>query len=102
MPLLARQVNNILLFINSNDEFDDNRAFRQLFKAVDQRDSSGDGTMNAVFVDDDDRRFIDVTTNLTQKRTAGLPLVYCGSNWKVDRNEGYNIREYTGLNICFF
>jgi hypothetical protein len=33
--------------------------------------------------------------------TAGGPAVFCGRNWTVARNELYNIRGYSGLNICW-
>src|SRR5207245_11007509 len=29
------------------------------------------------------------------------PLVYCGTGWSVLRNEIYEIKPYTGLNICW-
>jgi Patatin-like phospholipase len=99
MPLLARHVHNVLVFVNSDDEFSRNRQFESLFQPVDIQDLGGDGTMTAVF---DKERLKQVSAAFLAEQADGKPLVYCGSNWSVADNEPFNIRGYDGLNICFF
>ena len=97
MPLLARHVRNIIVFINSNNDFDQNDDLHSLFFEG-ARNDSGDKSMNIVFTP---ARYHELMTNLAQRRTSGAPPVYCGTNWEVAANEAYNIRTYGDLNICW-
>lgn len=50
MPMLARGVKNILVFVNGSGPFTENESIESLFWALNkQEDTSGDRSMNAVF-----------------------------------------------------
>jgi len=97
MPLLARQVRNIIVFVNSNREYDDNDQLQSYFMPLGVRTGSGDKSMNAVF---DPVRYIELLDGLDAITAQGGPAVYCGT-WPVRRNELYNIRAYDDANICW-
>jgi hypothetical protein len=99
MPLLARQVRNILVFVNASGPFWKNESIESMFWRLDrQEDAGGDRSMNAVF---DPERFWEVEAGLKRAVAANGPAVYCSENWRVRRNEIYNIAAYDGLNICW-
>jgi hypothetical protein len=99
MPLLARQVHNILVFVNASGPFWKNESIESMFWRLDrQEDAGGDRSMNAVF---DPERFWEVEAGLKKAVAANGPAVYCGKNWSVRKNEIYNIAAYDGLNICW-
>ncbi len=104
MPLFARQVKNIFVFINTNTKYwRYNDDLRSLFVAG-MADSSGDKRYNAVLqaTDPNADALELVLSAFDREAKAGDPLVYCGKDWTVLRNEHYNIRGYNGLNVCFF
>jgi hypothetical protein len=99
MPLLARGVKNILVFVNGSEPFTDNESIESLFWALNkQEDTSGDRSMNAVF---DSDKYWEVKKGLADAVRQGEPPIYCGTGWHVHPNELYNVAEYNGLNICF-
>lgn len=98
MPLLARQVHNIIVFVNSADPYPKNGDIPSYFFPLDERTGSGDKSMNAVFKKD---LYMEVIHGFDMSVNSGGPAVYCGSNWSVAANELYNSRSYTGLNICW-
>ncbi|HEY7291946.1 MAG TPA: hypothetical protein VH583_19050 [Vicinamibacterales bacterium] len=100
LPLLARQVHNVLAFVNTNTQyFEANDDLQALFFAVGPPGGSGDKTHNQVF---DRSHYTELMKGLEAQRAAGKPLVYCGRNWTVNGNAHFNVRKYDGLNICFF
>ncbi len=98
MPLLARQVHNILVFVNSSSAFDRNDQLESYFRALDKRAGSGDKSMNPVFTEE---RYAELLAGLRALEQRGAAPVFCGRNWSVKANELYNIRAYDGLNICW-
>ena len=99
-PLLARQVHNVLAFINaSTPYFQSDDDLRALFFPVGPPDAGGDKTHSKVF---DEAAYSELIRGFEQQRTAGKPLVYCGTNWNVHANAHFNVRQYSGLNICWF
>ena len=99
MPLLARGVQNIMLFVNSKDPFEESLDLQTLFRRLDRReDWSGDRSGNVVF---DSERWTELRDGLSQEVAAKRPAIYCGRGWTVLGNELYNIHPYSGLNICF-
>jgi hypothetical protein len=98
MPLLARQVHNIIVFVNGAEPFDDNDSLESMFGLLDKQGPSGDRSMNGVFAAD---KRVELKEGLAKAVANGGPAVYCGKNWSVIRNELYNIAAYSGLNICW-
>ena len=98
MPLLARQVHNIIVFVNSSSEYARNDQLQSYFMPLRVRDGNGDKTMNPVF---DRALYQKVLDGFDGSTAAGGGAIFCGHNWDVAKNEVYNIRGYTGLNICW-
>lgn len=98
MPLLVRQVHNVIVFINSSSAYDRNEQLQSYFMPLRLRDGSGDKSMNAVF---ERARFKDVLDGFAASTRAGGGALYCGKNWSVKANEIYNIQAYEGLNVCW-
>lgn len=99
MPLLARQVHNILVFVNAKEPFEKNEAVESMFWRLDkQEDTGGDRSMNAVF---DPSHYWEVRRGLEDAVHGRGAAVYCGRQWNVKGNELYNIAPYENLNICW-
>jgi hypothetical protein len=98
MPLLARQVRNVIVFVNSMSEYRNNEQLQSYFMPLEIRDGNGDKTMNPVF---DREKYLQVLQGFDASTKARGGAIYCDKNWTVKGNELYNIRGYTGLNICF-
>ena len=98
MPLLARQVRNIIVFVNSSSEYRDNEQLQSYFMPLPIRDGNGDKTMNPVFEQD---KYLQVLAGFDASTKARGGAIFCERNWTVEKNELYNIRGYTGLNICW-
>ena len=98
MPLLARQVRNIIVFVNSNREWNLNDQLQSYFTTVLVRDGAGDKSMNRVF---ESNKYLELLDGLDRAAMAGEAAVYCADNWTVNGNELYNVRGYHGLNICW-
>ena len=98
MPLLARQVKNIIVFVNAEREWHLNDQLESYFTTLNVRDIAGDKGMNAVF---DHDKYWDLRAAFDQAAASGDAAVYCGHGWTVSRNELYNVRGYRGLNICW-
>jgi hypothetical protein len=100
MPLLARQVHNILVFVNTSTRFfEANDDLKALFFPVGPPDGSGDKSHNEAFDPADYDRLM---KGLQQQRLDGKPLVFCDRNRNVRANAHFNVRAYGGLNICWF
>ncbi len=97
MSLLARQVKNIVAFVNSDRDPKDEMSLLSYFQKVAQN-GGGDRTHNVVFDTALGGRVVD---DLNASVRAGGPPVACYSNWEVKPNDYYNIRPYKGLNICW-
>jgi hypothetical protein len=99
MPLLARQVHNIIVFVNGAEAFEDNPSIESMFWRLEkQEDFGGDRSMNGVFTPE---KYWRVKDGLRDAIAKGGPAVYCEKNWDVLPNELYNIAGYGGLNICW-
>lgn len=97
MPLLARGVRNIIVFVNSADDYNRNDGLQTYFIPVQRREGDGDKTMNVVF----DRSHYEELLNGFDKSTGdGNGALFCGQNWKVQANALYNIQSYD-VNICW-
>lgn len=100
LPLLARQVHNILVFVNtSTHDFEANDDVKALFFPVGPPDGSGDKTHNEAFEPGDYDRLL---KGLQMQKREGKPLVYCDQNRNVRANAHFNVRAYSGLNVCWF
>jgi len=98
MPLLVRQVRNIIVFVNSSSQYTQNADVQSYFMPLRLRDGSGDRSMNSVF---DAGKYGEVLDGFDKATAAGGGAVFCGHDWKVASNELYNLRGYAGLNICW-
>ena len=98
MPLLARQVRHIIVFVNSMSEYRDNEQLQSYFMPLEIRDGNGDKTMNPVF---DKEKYLQVLRGFDAATKARGGAIFCEKNWTVKSNELYNIRGYNGLNICW-
>lgn len=99
MPLLARQVRNVIVFVNAKDSFETSLQLQSLFFPIDQQDDwSGDRSVNVVF---ETSKWEELRDGFAQAVAGKRAVVHCGRNWTVKPNELYNIRGYSGLNICF-
>ena len=98
MPLLARQVRNIIVFVNSSSEYRDSEQLQSYFMPLQIRDGNGDKTMNPVFEKD---KYLRVLAGFDASTKARGGAIFCERNWTVQKNELYNIRGYSGLNICW-
>lgn len=98
MPLLARGVQNLLVFVNSSSTYVENDQLQSYFMRLAIRDGNGDKTFNAVF---ERERYREVLAGFDAAVRDGNGALYCGTNWTVLSNEIYNIRGYPRLNICF-
>ena len=99
MPLLARQVHNILVFVNGQEPFTENKSIESMFWPLAKyEDVGGDRSMNDVF---EPAQYWELKEGLEKAVASGGPAVYCGENWKVRANEIYNVAPYDNLNICW-
>jgi hypothetical protein len=100
LPLLARQVHNVLVFVNtSTHDFEANDDIKALFFPVGPPDGSGDKSHNEAFEPADYDRLM---KGLQKQKVDGKPLVYCDSNRNVRANAHFNVRAFSGLNVCWF
>jgi hypothetical protein len=101
MPLLARQVTNVIVFLNGTGPVKHEDAITSLFYPLTEQSGSADRTGNVVF---EKRRHEELLHGLKANVDKGLAAIYCtpkGDPWKVLDNELYEIKGYDGLNICF-
>lgn len=100
MPLLARHVHNIIVFVNVNSgDYRNNDDIRSMFFSVGPPDGGGDKRENVVF---DEARWSELMDHFDQAAGADA-LVYCGQHWAVRANARFNVRRYgpEGVNICW-
>ena len=99
MPLLARGVRNIMVFVNGAEPFTENESIEALFWRLNkQDDSGGDRSMNGVF---DPDKYWAIKDGIDAAVSRGEPPIFCDTGWNVRKNELYNIAGYSGLNICW-
>jgi len=99
LPLLARQVRNIIVFINTSTHFvENNDDLQSLFVSVGPPGLSGDKRHNVVFRQSLHQTVVD---HLVAARERGDAQVFCDSGWDVLPNLRFGVRPYSGLNICF-
>jgi hypothetical protein len=98
MPLLARRVHNLLVFVNTKDPLAMNNDLKAYFRPVAESPENGQKTENVVF---QDWRYDELVNGLRAKVNAGRGAVFCGQNWEVLANKTYNIQAYDGVNVCF-
>jgi hypothetical protein len=115
MPLLARGVKNLLVFVNSATKLvENNDDLRSLFFPVGPPGSSGNKTLNRVFWCNDQKEDGCATREsgtyykaridaLVARRDAGKAQVYCAGPWKVRANDHFRVAAIeSGVNICWF
>jgi hypothetical protein len=101
MPLLARQVTNVIVFLNGTGPVKHEDAITSLFYPLKERSGSADRNGNVVF---EKGRHDELLNGLRDNVGKGLAAIYCsrkGDPWRVLDNELYEIKGYEGLNICF-
>jgi hypothetical protein len=100
MPLLARHVHNIIVFVNVNSgDYRNNDDIRSMFFSLAPPSGGGDKRENVVF---EQARWTELMDGF-DKAGATDALVYCGQHWEVKSNERFNVRAYDaqGVNICW-
>jgi hypothetical protein len=108
MPLLRRQVPNILAFMNTSTPFDaaadakkvdplDDTIVR-LFRAPAKSDGMGSYT-ESIVIDHGDEKLDELLDAYRRARENGQPLVHC-DRYDINANEKYAVRPYKA-SICF-
>jgi hypothetical protein len=97
MPLLARQVQNIILFVNDTGPLGNDRTVQSLFLPLEERSGSADRSGNVVFKTE---LFDVLTKGMADNLKNDGAAVFCGDGWDVQPNALYEIRPYT-VNVCF-
>jgi len=105
MPLLARGVENILVFVNTSHPFEEpatgcaagNRDFLvddviSLFTKIDQ-------LIHNQVIADREQGLLELCDSLARKKAAGEPLVHC-QTYNILSNPRYGVEPYSA-NICF-
>jgi hypothetical protein len=107
MPLLARRVKNIIVFVNSKTPFSFNAdnplkseiatSIPNLFKPAD-----GDGwKMNLVIKDDDQHTgYLELLQAFQDAKVAGQPLVH-QAIYDIRSNKPYSVKAYKGVQITW-
>lgn len=99
MPLLARQVHNIIVFNNSSTRLaEENGEMQALFIPNATATTSDDTRGNDVF---DAAKWDVLRAALADAREHQRPQVFCDRGWSVKPNRRFNIRAYNNLSICF-
>jgi len=103
MPLLAREVHNILVFLNTKDPLTGYDDLAPYFRRPGGAADPAGKVHNVVFSRDAEGHDVyeDLLATFKAQLSKGRGVVYCGRNWIVLPNETYGIRGYNGLNICF-
>lgn len=102
MPLLAREVHNILVFVNTKDPMTGNDDLAPYFRRPGGAADPAGKIHNAVFSKDAKGRDVyeEMVATFKDHVNKGLGVVYCGRDWIVLPNDTYGISGYNGLNIC--
>jgi hypothetical protein len=99
MPLLARQVHNIIVFNNSSTPLaEENSEMQALFIPNGTATTSDDTRGNDVF---DAVKWDTLRAALSDAREHQRAQVFCDHGWSVKANRRFNIRAYDNLSICF-
>jgi hypothetical protein len=98
LALLARQVKNVIVFVNANEHY---------FFSDDLRDICGFGSSQGATTNHGLCQVFhpDCWREIQRQFDACVarqePVVCCGSEWEVLPNQVFNVQGYKGLNICF-
>jgi hypothetical protein len=98
LALLARQVHNVIVFVNANEHYnqsDDLRAICGIGTSGNVKEQHG---LCQVFAPE---RWHDIQREFEACETRDEPLVFCASGWDVLPNRLFNVQGFSGLNICF-
>ena len=98
LALLARQVKNVIVFVNANEHFDVSDDLRDICGIGTSQSSTEDHGLCKVFHPeywDEIRRQFHECANRHE------PIVCCGYDWEVLDNQVFNVQGYKGLNIVF-
>lgn len=106
MPLLARQVKNIIVFVNSKTKFCPeaqqnpySESLEPLFRAVVDKESK-DSKFDTNVVFQDDGKFDALISGLNQQKDEGKTLIHCDT-YTVKNNSHYQIAEPYEVNVCW-
>jgi hypothetical protein len=98
MNLLARQVRNILVFVNASEHYatsDDLRAICGLGTRGGPKEDHGFCQAFPEF------RWDEIQKSFRECEANGEALIHCGAGWNVLPNAFFNLQQYEDLNICF-
>lgn len=101
LPLLARHVKNVIVFVNGLMSHRLETMLPSYFWPTGDPGGNGTRRMNAVF---EAERFGEFMAGMDAAIASGGPQVYCSDParpWNVLGNEYYNVQPYGGLNICW-
>jgi hypothetical protein len=96
MSLLARQVGNIIVFVNGTGPIEENKTVESLFIPLRERSPAADRTGNVVF----DASLYERLREGIDRNTRDGSSIYCADQWDVRDNALYEIRAYK-VNICW-
>lgn len=98
LPLLARGVKRLLVFVNANDRAEKNDALASLFHPIDGVSANGDRSNNVVFKADEYQKLL----SDLHRAAANGPAVACYAKREVLSNRHYNVRaSKEGVSICW-
>lgn len=98
LALLARQVHNVIVFVNANEHYsqsDDLRAICGVGTSGNFKEHHG---LCQVFAPEN---WHDIQREFEACEKRSEPLVFCASGWDVLPNRLFNVQGFRGLNICF-
>ena len=106
MPLLARHVKNIIVFVNTKTRFRPRAqqdpyaaSLEPLFHSVvDREDEDAEFETNVVF--EDDGKFSALIAGLKKRKAAGRTLIHCDT-YIVKPNSHYRIDNRYEVNVCW-
>jgi hypothetical protein len=99
LPLLARHVKNVIVFVNSPVPHRRETQLPSYFWASGKPNGSGTKRLNVVFPSEYWDTLMD---GLDAAFDSGGPAVYCSEKpWPVLGNKFYNVQPYEGVNICW-
>jgi hypothetical protein len=99
LPLLARHVKNVIVFVNSPVPHRRETQLPSYFWPSGQPNGSGTKRLNAVFPAE---HWTELVDGLDTAFASGGPAVYCSQKpWQVLGNKFYNVQPYDGVNICW-
>ena len=98
MPLVGRQVRNIIVCVSSTQPFFENNDLRTYFGLSNDHSGSGDRRLAKIFAPE---RHWELMEAFCKQTGEGKPLIHLGKGWDVLENEHYNVQPYKDVNICW-